>query len=215
MRELQSGSGGLHGGFFGEPTRARSRRTRGRRTVDWTQPSSSPTSSRRHRQLFSSGRQDNIEVYRTLLLNVAAAAKIANSIQPSDSEAGRGLEQIHTLLQAAEQQSSDVSQSLNRLHNNSPRADTVRSVYSPGSPCVAETGVTERIITETRGGTSCLLVITVMTAVGCILLHGAVRMCLDTTMTGARSVMSGLQDLMREMNLRREGSTGAELTEMV
>lgn len=40
-------------------------------------------------------------------------------------------------------------------------------------------------------------------------------MCPDTMMTDARSVMSRIQDSMREMYSRREGSTGAELTEMV
>jgi hypothetical protein len=85
-------------------------------------------SSRRHRQLFPPA--DNPEVYRTPIQNVAAAAKIADSIQPSNSEAGRGIEQIRALLGAARQQNSAISQSRNRIHSKSPRADTVQSAHS-------------------------------------------------------------------------------------
>jgi hypothetical protein len=91
-----------------------------------------PVSTRHHRQLFPPA--DNLEVFRTPIQNVAAAAKIADSIQPSNSEAGRGLEQIRALLGAARQQNSAVSQSRNRIHSKSPRADTVQSAHSPGSP---------------------------------------------------------------------------------
>ena len=84
-----------------------------------------PVSSRRQRQLFPSGSHNNVKVFRTPILNVAAAAKIADSIQPPRSEAGRGLQQIRVLLDAAQQQNLAVSQSRNRLHSNSPRADTV------------------------------------------------------------------------------------------
>ena len=51
-----------------------------------------PESSRR--QLFPPPTQ----VYRTLIQNLAAVARIVESIQPSQSEAGRGLVQIRALL---------------------------------------------------------------------------------------------------------------------
>ena len=54
-----------------------------------------PESSRR--QLFPPLTQ----VYRTPIQNLAAAARIVESIQLSQSEAGRGLVQIQALLQAA------------------------------------------------------------------------------------------------------------------
>ena len=54
-----------------------------------------PDSSRR--QLFPPPTQ----VYRTPIQNLIAAARIAESIQPSQSEAGRGLMQIRALLRAA------------------------------------------------------------------------------------------------------------------
>ncbi|KAI4976422.1 hypothetical protein ZWY2020_050029 [Hordeum vulgare] len=54
-------------------------------------------------------RWSNVELFRTPLLNLAAAAKIADSLQPTDSEAGRGIEQIRALLHAAQQQNSAVS----------------------------------------------------------------------------------------------------------
>ena len=53
-----------------------------------------PESSRR--QLFPPP-----QVYRTPIQNLAAAAHIAESIQPSQSEAGRGLMQIRDFLRAA------------------------------------------------------------------------------------------------------------------
>ena len=46
------------------------------------------------------------QVYRTPIQNLAAAARIAESIQPSQSEAGRGLLQIRALLRAAGDQNS-------------------------------------------------------------------------------------------------------------
>ena len=49
------------------------------------------------RQLFPQPTQ----VYRTPIQNIAVAARIAESIQPSQSEAGRGLMQIRALLRAA------------------------------------------------------------------------------------------------------------------
>ena len=52
-----------------------------------------------------------------LIQNLTAAAHIAESIQPSRSEAGRGLEQIMALLRAAGDQNSAVSQSWNRIHS--------------------------------------------------------------------------------------------------
>ena len=64
-----------------------------------------PESSRR--QLFPPPTQ----VYRTPIQNLAAAARIAESIQPSQSEAGRGLMQIRDLLRTAGDQNSAVSQS--------------------------------------------------------------------------------------------------------
>ena len=78
-------------------------------------------------------RRSNVEVFRTPLLNLAAAAQIADSLQPTDSEAGRGIEQIRALLRTAQQQNSAVSQSHNRIHNSSVHANTHRSVHSPGS----------------------------------------------------------------------------------
>ena len=87
-------------------------------------------SRRRSRQLFPLKTQ----VFRTPIQNLAAAACIAESIQPSRSEAGRGLEPIKTLLRAAGDQNSVVSQSWNRIHNRSVRADTVHSAHSPRSP---------------------------------------------------------------------------------
>ena len=61
-----------------------------------------PESSRR--QLFPPP-----QVYRTPIQNLAAAARIAESIQPSQSEAGRGLMQIRDLLRAAGNQNLVVS----------------------------------------------------------------------------------------------------------
>src|SRR3954467_6512172 len=87
-----------------------------------------PESSRR--RLF----QPPTQVYRTPIQNLAAAARIAESIQPSQSEAGRGLLQIRALLRAAGDQNSVVSQSRNRIHNRSVVADTVQSAHSPRSP---------------------------------------------------------------------------------
>ena len=62
-----------------------------------------PESSRR--QLF----RPPTQVYRTPIQNLAAAARIAESIHPSQSEAGRGLLQIRALLRAAGVQNSAVS----------------------------------------------------------------------------------------------------------
>ena len=78
-----------------------------------------PDSSRR--QLFPQPTQ----VYRTPIQNLAAAARIAESIQPSQSEAGRGLMQIRDLLRAAGDQNSVVSQSRNRIHSRSVAVNTV------------------------------------------------------------------------------------------
>ena len=82
------------------------------------------------RQLFPQPTQ----VYRTPIQNLAAAARIAESIQPSQSEAGRGLMQIKDLLRAAGDQNSAVSQSRNRIHSRSVAANTVQSAHSPRSP---------------------------------------------------------------------------------
>jgi hypothetical protein len=73
------------------------------------------------RQLFPPPTQ----VYRTPIQNLTAAARIAESIQPSQSEAGRGLLQIRALLRAAGDQNSAVSQSRNRIHSRSIAADIV------------------------------------------------------------------------------------------
>ncbi|KAI5014390.1 hypothetical protein ZWY2020_055780 [Hordeum vulgare] len=78
-------------------------------------------------------RQSNVEVFRTPVLNLAAAAKIADSLQPTDSKAGRGIEQIRVLLHMAQQQNSAVSQSHNRIHNGYVHANMHRSVFSPDS----------------------------------------------------------------------------------
>ena len=82
------------------------------------------------RQLFPQPTQ----VYRTPIQNLAAAARIAESIQPSQSEAGRGLMQIRDLLRAAGDQNSVVSQSRNRIHNRSVAVNTVQSAHSLRSP---------------------------------------------------------------------------------
>src|SRR3954463_7637263 len=87
-----------------------------------------PESSRR--QLFPPLTQ----VYRTPSQNLTAAARMAESIQPSQSEAGRGLMQIRALLRAAGEQNTAVSQSRNRIHSRSVMADTVQSAHSPRSP---------------------------------------------------------------------------------
>ena len=87
-----------------------------------------PDSSRRH--IFLQPTQ----VYRTPIQNLAAPARIAESIQPSQSEAGRGLMQIRDLLRAAGDQNSAVSQSRNRIHSRSVVANTVQSAHSPRSP---------------------------------------------------------------------------------
>ena len=65
------------------------------------------------------------QVYRTPIQNLAAATRIAEPIQPSQSEAGRGLLQIRDLLRAAGDQNSAVSQSRNRIHSRSVAANTV------------------------------------------------------------------------------------------
>ena len=62
-----------------------------------------PESSRR--QLF----QPPPMVYRTPIQNLIAVACIAESIQPSQSEAGRGFMQILALLRAAGEQNTSVS----------------------------------------------------------------------------------------------------------
>src|SRR3954471_10462839 len=87
-----------------------------------------PESSRR--RLFP----PTTQVYRTPIQNLAAAARIAESIQPSQSEAGRGLLQIRDLLRAAGDQNSAVSQSRNRIHSRSVAANSVQSAHSPRSP---------------------------------------------------------------------------------
>ena len=78
-----------------------------------------PDSSRR--QLFPSPPK----VYRTPTQNLTTAARIVESIQPSQSEAGRGLMQIRDLLWAVGDQNSAVSQSQNRIHSRSVAANTV------------------------------------------------------------------------------------------
>ena len=87
-----------------------------------------PESSRR--QLFP----PPPKVYRTPIQNLTAAARIAESIQPSQSEASRGLMQIRALLQAAGEQNTVVSQSRNRIHSRSMVADTIQSAHSPRLP---------------------------------------------------------------------------------
>ncbi|KAI5002795.1 hypothetical protein ZWY2020_027445 [Hordeum vulgare] len=79
-------------------------------------------------------RRSNVELFRTPILNLAAASKIVDSFQPTDSEAGRGIEQIRALLHTAQQQNLAVSESHNRIHNSSVHANTHRSVHNPGSP---------------------------------------------------------------------------------
>ena len=89
-----------------------------------------PESSRPQRQLFLTEPQ----VYCTQVQNLAAATRIAESIQPSRWEAGRGLLQIQALLRAAGEQNSDVSQSHNRILSRFLVADTVQSANCPRSP---------------------------------------------------------------------------------
>ena len=62
-----------------------------------------PESSRR--QLFP----PPPKVYHTPIQNLTAAARIAESIQPSHSKAGRGLMQIRALLRAAGEHNTVVS----------------------------------------------------------------------------------------------------------
>lgn len=57
-----------------------------------------PGSSRRPRQLFPTKPQEECQVYRTPIQNVAAAARIADSIQLSHSKVGRGLHRIWAFL---------------------------------------------------------------------------------------------------------------------
>ncbi|KAI4983988.1 hypothetical protein ZWY2020_040778 [Hordeum vulgare] len=80
-----------------------------------------------HHSAIRRTRQSNVEVFRTPVLNLAAAAKIADSLQLTDSEAGRGIEQIRALLHTAQQQNSAVSQSHNRIHNSFVHANTHRT----------------------------------------------------------------------------------------
>ena len=80
-----------------------------------------PESSRRQRQLFPPEPQ----VYRTPIQNLTTAARIAESIQPSQSEAGRGLLQIRALLRATGEHNTAISQSRNRIHSRSVVTDTV------------------------------------------------------------------------------------------
>ena len=89
------------------------------RTLDDRARQRAPESSRR--QLFPPPTQ----VYRTPIQNLAAASRIEESIQPSQSEAGRGLMQIRDLLRAAGEQNTTVSQSWNRIHSRPVVADTV------------------------------------------------------------------------------------------
>ena len=66
-----------------------------------------------------------------------------------------------------------------------------------------------------RDETSSLLVITVMTAVECLLLCGVIHTCPGTMMIGARTAMSGPQGSMRGQSSFRIESTGADITERV
>ena len=62
-----------------------------------------------HRSASRRTRQSNVEVFRTPVLNLAASTKIADSLQPTDLVAGRGIEQIRAVLHMAQQQNSVVS----------------------------------------------------------------------------------------------------------
>lgn len=112
-----------------------------------------------HRSASRRTRQSNVEVFRTPVLNLAAATKIADSLQPTDSEAGRAIEQIRALLHTVQLQNSAVSQSHNRIHNSSVHANTHRSVYSPdshqrrrGGSCSMNPEDRRRSRTPPRGG---------------------------------------------------------------
>ncbi|KAI4996962.1 hypothetical protein ZWY2020_052304 [Hordeum vulgare] len=94
------------------------------------------SSGARRQHLRSSSRrtrQSNVEVFRTPILNLAATARIADSLQLTDWEAGRGIEQIRASLHTAQQQNSAVSQSHNKIHNSSVQANTHRLVFSTDS----------------------------------------------------------------------------------
>src|SRR3954470_1104665 len=97
------------------------------RALDERERQRAPESSRH--QLFPP-----TQVYRTPVQNLAAVARIAESIQPSQSEAGRGLLHIRALLRTAGKQHSAGSQSRERSHRQTVATNTVRSAHSPRSP---------------------------------------------------------------------------------
>ncbi|KAE8816482.1 hypothetical protein D1007_06088 [Hordeum vulgare] len=99
------------------------------RSLDARAARDQPSSSRR--QLFLNNRSRHIEVMRTRVLYLAAANRIADSIQLSDTAAGRGIRKIQDLLKTALQQNSTVSPSRHRIRNKSVQADTMQSARSP------------------------------------------------------------------------------------
>ena len=84
-----------------------------------------------------------------------------------------------------------------------------------GHLCIAGAEVTIKMSTKIRGEISLLLVITVMTAVECLLLRGVVHMCPGTMTMGARLAMSRILGSTRGMSSHRGGSTGAGQTGMI
>ncbi|KAE8789080.1 hypothetical protein D1007_36769 [Hordeum vulgare] len=70
-----------------------------------------PGSSRNRRELFPNNHPCHIEVMQTVVLNLAIATRIADSIQLSQSAAREGIRQIQALLKTPMQQNSMVSQS--------------------------------------------------------------------------------------------------------
>lgn len=89
-----------------------------------------PTSSRNRRQLFPNNNNQNFHVLRTPVQNLVAATQLADTLQPSGS-ATEGLRHIQVLLKVAMAQNSAITQSHDRIHSRSVRADTTQSAHSP------------------------------------------------------------------------------------
>lgn len=86
--------------------------------------------SRSQRRLFPTADEGAYPVLRTPMQNIAAATRIADSIQPSCSAAD-DIRHVKALLKTALQQNVAVTQSHNRVHSKSVRADTTASAHSP------------------------------------------------------------------------------------
>ena len=90
-----------------------------------------PSSSRHKHRLYSSDQPRKYQVLSTPLKNLAAATRIADSIQPSGSTAVEGIRKIQALLKTALSQNAAVSQSRDQIHSASVRAETIQSSHSP------------------------------------------------------------------------------------